>query len=315
MTTLRLSVLDQSTAAQGRGEDAAIRETLALARHCDALGYHRYWVSEHHNSGSIVGTAPEVLMAAIAATTRAHPRRQRRRDAAALLGAQGGRAVSRARGDRARAHRPRRRPRARLGSPDRARAQSRTRTRPRNSPRQVHRPAAWVAGDAAGATSHPFRDIVAHPRGADDRPSCGSWAARTMARSSRRTSGCRTRTRISSATARASRRRSRFIASTTARAPRHPMPQATICVWALAADTDDEARRLLQHARILARRLRAGHPPAAGVAGGSGGASVYDGRPAQRIDALRRKAFVGTARRRSRRACRPRRRAWSSTSW
>ena len=66
---MRLSVLDQSTAAQGRTQDKAIRETLALARRCDALGYHRYWVSEHHNSDSIVGTAPEVLMAAIAATT------------------------------------------------------------------------------------------------------------------------------------------------------------------------------------------------------------------------------------------------------
>ena len=66
---MRLSVLDQSTASKGRAQDTAIRETLELARHCDALGYHRYWVSEHHNSGSIVGTAPEVLMAAIAATT------------------------------------------------------------------------------------------------------------------------------------------------------------------------------------------------------------------------------------------------------
>ena len=66
---MRLSVLDQSTASKGRTQDAAIRETLELARHCDALGYHRYWVSEHHNSGSIVGTAPEILMAAIAATT------------------------------------------------------------------------------------------------------------------------------------------------------------------------------------------------------------------------------------------------------
>src|SRR6186997_1691556 len=67
---MRLSVLDQSTAAQGRTQDVAIRETLDLARSCDALGYHRYWVSEHHNSASIVGTAPEILMAAIAATTR-----------------------------------------------------------------------------------------------------------------------------------------------------------------------------------------------------------------------------------------------------
>src|SRR6266540_4579964 len=66
---MRLSVLDQSTASKGRSQDTAIRETLELARHCDALGYHRYWLSEHHNSGSIVGTAPEVLMAAIAATT------------------------------------------------------------------------------------------------------------------------------------------------------------------------------------------------------------------------------------------------------
>jgi luciferase family oxidoreductase group 1 len=64
-----LSVLDQSTASKGRAQDTAIRETLELARHCDALGYHRFWLSEHHNSGSIVGTAPEVLMAAIAATT------------------------------------------------------------------------------------------------------------------------------------------------------------------------------------------------------------------------------------------------------
>jgi luciferase family oxidoreductase group 1 len=66
---MKLSVLDQSTASKGKSQDVAIRETLALARRCDTLGYHRFWVSEHHNSGSIVGTAPEVLMAAIAATT------------------------------------------------------------------------------------------------------------------------------------------------------------------------------------------------------------------------------------------------------
>ena len=67
---MKLSVLDQSPAAQGRTQDVAIRESLALAKLCDELGYHRYWVSEHHNSASIVGTAPEILMAAIAATTR-----------------------------------------------------------------------------------------------------------------------------------------------------------------------------------------------------------------------------------------------------
>ena len=66
---MRLSVLDQSTIASGRTADQAIRETLALARHCEALGYHRYWMAEHHNTPSQAGTAPEVLSAAIAATT------------------------------------------------------------------------------------------------------------------------------------------------------------------------------------------------------------------------------------------------------
>src|SRR5450755_1179980 len=67
---MKWSVLDQSTSAEGSTQDAAIRESIALAQLCDTLGYHRYWVSEHHNSASIVGTAPEILMAAIAATTR-----------------------------------------------------------------------------------------------------------------------------------------------------------------------------------------------------------------------------------------------------
>ena len=66
---IKLSVLDQSAAAAGRTEDAAIRQTLALAQQAETLGFHRFWVSEHHSHPSIVGSAPEVLMAAIAATT------------------------------------------------------------------------------------------------------------------------------------------------------------------------------------------------------------------------------------------------------
>ena len=67
---MKWSVLDQSPASAGSTQDAAIRESVALAQLCDELGYERYWVSEHHNSASIVGTAPEILIAAIAATTR-----------------------------------------------------------------------------------------------------------------------------------------------------------------------------------------------------------------------------------------------------
>ena len=68
--SLKLSILDQSAAASGRGQDATIRQTLALAQKAEAWGYHRFWVSEHHSHPSIVGSAPEVLMAAIAARTQ-----------------------------------------------------------------------------------------------------------------------------------------------------------------------------------------------------------------------------------------------------
>ena len=72
MTTtraLKLSVLDQSVSVAGSSEGAAIRDTLDLAQHCERLGYARFWVSEHHGLPTIVGSAPEMLMAAIAART------------------------------------------------------------------------------------------------------------------------------------------------------------------------------------------------------------------------------------------------------
>src|SRR6516165_505503 len=67
---MKWSMLDQSPFSEGSTQDAAIRASLSLAQHGDGLGYERYWVSEHHNSASIVGTAPEILIAAIAACTR-----------------------------------------------------------------------------------------------------------------------------------------------------------------------------------------------------------------------------------------------------
>jgi len=66
---LRLSVLDQSTAGSGKAQDQSIRDTIALAQLCETLGYSRFWVSEHHNHPTIVGSAPEITMAAIAQAT------------------------------------------------------------------------------------------------------------------------------------------------------------------------------------------------------------------------------------------------------
>lgn len=62
-------MLDQSVAVVGRPHGQSIRDTIALARYCEELGYHRFWVSEHHNHGTIAGTAPEILVASIASGT------------------------------------------------------------------------------------------------------------------------------------------------------------------------------------------------------------------------------------------------------
>lgn len=66
---MRLSVLDQSIAVAGEPQAQAIRNTIAMAQACERLGYDRFWVSEHHANDTIVGTAPEVLIAAIASVT------------------------------------------------------------------------------------------------------------------------------------------------------------------------------------------------------------------------------------------------------
>ena len=66
---LRLSVLDQSPIAAGSTPAQALRNSLELAKLADALGYHRYWLAEHHGSPMLAGTSPEALIGPIAATT------------------------------------------------------------------------------------------------------------------------------------------------------------------------------------------------------------------------------------------------------
>jgi luciferase family oxidoreductase group 1 len=64
-----LSILDQSAAVEGVSHAAVIQNTVDLAVHAENLEYRRFWVSEHHSHPSIVGTAPEILMAAISQKT------------------------------------------------------------------------------------------------------------------------------------------------------------------------------------------------------------------------------------------------------
>ena len=66
---LRLSVLDQSPIPSGSSGADALANTLDLARLAEALGYHRYWVAEHHGAPMVAGPSPEALIGPIAALT------------------------------------------------------------------------------------------------------------------------------------------------------------------------------------------------------------------------------------------------------
>src|ERR1700709_1058941 len=67
---IRLSVLDQSPVRKGVTAEQAVHETIELAKYTDTLGYTRFWVSEHHNTGSLAGSTPEVLIAYLASQTK-----------------------------------------------------------------------------------------------------------------------------------------------------------------------------------------------------------------------------------------------------
>jgi luciferase family oxidoreductase group 1 len=69
MLTVPLSVLDRSRTRVGETEAETLRATVDFAQQVEDLGYKRFWVSEHHSVPGVVGSAPTVLAAAVAART------------------------------------------------------------------------------------------------------------------------------------------------------------------------------------------------------------------------------------------------------
>jgi luciferase family oxidoreductase group 1 len=69
-STLRIGVLDQSPISENSTGPDALRNTLDLARLADQLGYHRYWLAEHHATPMLACAAPEVMIAAIGERTQ-----------------------------------------------------------------------------------------------------------------------------------------------------------------------------------------------------------------------------------------------------
>lgn len=70
IASTRFSVLDRSRTREDSTDAEALRDTVALARELETLGYHRVWVSEHHGVPGVAGSAPTVLAAAVAGATR-----------------------------------------------------------------------------------------------------------------------------------------------------------------------------------------------------------------------------------------------------
>ena len=66
---LHLSILDQSPIISGHTPARAVAETVKLAQAADALGYHRYWLAEHHAVAALADPCPEILLTRVASVT------------------------------------------------------------------------------------------------------------------------------------------------------------------------------------------------------------------------------------------------------
>ncbi len=235
---MKWSVLDQSPASAGRTQESAIRASIRLAQHCDGLGYARYWVSEHHNSASIVGTAPEILMAAVAATTH----RIRIGSAGVMLPHYSAlkvaeqfrvlEAIAPGRIDLGLGRAP--------GS-DRltAHALNPHENAAEDFPRQVQELQHWVSGIAL-PEGHPYRTITAQPTG-DTSPEIwilgsSNYGAQLAAHLGLPYAFAYFFSEGPGVDEALALYRRNYRPST-----RYPQPHATICVWALAADTAEDA--------------------------------------------------------------------------
>ena len=286
MRPLKLSVLDQSVSVAGSTEDAAIRDTLDLAQHCERLGYARFWVSEHHGLPTIIGSAPEILMAAIAArTTRirigsagvmlphysALKVAEQFRVLEALAPGRIDLGVGRAPGGDQRT--------ARALNPNGHAAAD-------DFPEQVRDVQAWT-----GLPSH--RGIAAHPYGphAPEVWVLGSsnYGAQLAAHFGLPYAYAYFFVDGQGAEEALALYRQHYRPS-----ERHPTPNATVCVWALAADTHEAAA----HAALGRERWRVDR--ARGVLGPLQAPDAIAARgftPEEwpTVEAMRAKAFVGTA--------------------
>ncbi len=288
---MHISVLDQSPATKGATPADAIAASLALARHCDQLGYARYWLSEHHNSASIVGSAPEVLMAAIAATTdrirvgsagimlphyTALKVAEQFRVLEAIAPGRIDLGLGRAPGsDRltARALNPH----ATHGAED--------------FPRQIIDLQHWLEGKRM-PEGHPYRAITAQPQGPTS-PEMWILGSSDYGAQLAAHLGLPYAFAYFFSDGQGVEQALALYRDNYRPSERFPKPQPTICVWALAADTEAEAERQLQTREQWRVRFEQGlFGPL--VSPEEAAAYPYSGPERERIAQLRSNALIGT---------------------
>lgn len=288
---MRLSVLDQSVALVDRPHGESIRATVELARYCETLGYHRFWVSEHHNHASIAGSAPEILIAAIAGVTKRirigsagvmlpHYSPYKVAEQFLVLEALAPRRID-------------------LGLGRAPGSDGRTafalnplaNERPAQFPADVRDLIAWVSG-APLPEGHPFRMVKAYPLSetAPEVWMLGSsdYGAQVAAHFGLPYAFAWFFTDGKGGPEALDLYRKLYQPS-----QRHPEPHTALCVWALAAETEEEARfQFFSRARV--RLLRDSgifvpmEPPSVAAA------HPYTAAELARIDQMRDASFVGT---------------------
>lgn len=239
---MKLSVLDQSTAAEGVPAAQTIRDTVDMAVLAEDLGYHRFWVSEHHNHPVINGTAPEILMAAISQRTS----RIRLGSAGVMLPHYAPLKVA----EQFRVLESLAPGRIDMGLGRAPGGDSRTayalninaNEDAEHFPTNVRDLMAWVSGQPL-MDDHPFKDIVAHPE-IDTAPEpwmlgTSNYGATVAAHFGIPYCFAHFITDGEGVAQTLKLYRDNYQPS-----ERYPEPIANVCVWALAAETMDEAQHL-----------------------------------------------------------------------
>jgi luciferase family oxidoreductase group 1 len=288
---LRLSVLDQSVAVVGRPHGQSIRDTIALAQLCEELGYHRFWVSEHHNHATIAGTAPEILIAAITSVTK----RIRVGSAGVMLPHYSPlkvaeqflvlEAIAPGRIDLGLGRAP--------GSDGRTAfaLNPLANERPALFPNDVRDLMAWVSGGEL-PQGHHFRQVKAYPL-SETVPEIWMLGSSDYGAQVAAHFGLPYAFAWFFTDGKGGPEALKLYRELYRPSPRHPEPNAALCVWALAAETEEEAQfHFTSRARVRLLRDRGIfaplEPPEVAAA------HVTSDAEAARIADMRRINFVGT---------------------